>query len=155
MHPRARRSRRIKAGRKRQQAALKGEMPGQEGGRASYRRTRAKGIEGREWIKEVWKERNKYVSTGLKCRRKGTQAPPHQPQRRPQSYLAAAAPAGRSPRALTLLPASMWLVNVFSHRCWPSPPSQGRPWQGLKPPEMREALLNFWQKTSHRMRQLL
>lgn len=56
---------------------------------------------------------------------------------------AAAAPAGRAPQALTLPLAYMWPVNDFSHRCWPSLPSQGRQLAGpqnLRPPERKEEL---------------
>lgn len=41
----------------------------------------------------------------------------------------------KAPPALTPLPASMWPVNVFSHRCWLSPPSQEESWQNFRASE--------------------
>lgn len=44
---------------------------------------------------------------------------------------------------LTLPVANMWPANDFSHRCWPSLPSQGRQLaesQNLRSPERREDL---------------
>lgn len=96
---------------------LEGRCIGLERGEASRCRVRAGEMQGRGQVKEVLKERNRPVSTDLRMQE---EAPS-----RPLPW-AAALPAGGLPQALTLVPADMWPVNVFSHRCWPSLPSHDR-----------------------------